>query len=140
MKSKLGISVGLFGAGIYLGNLVGGILVSILLLGYVLLFEENEWLKVSVIKATVLSMFFTFITMVVELVPRTIGTIDNLMRIFDGDFTMQFLSRLTLFLNYGIGLLEMVLFLLLAVKALNQRTMNIPVVDGMIKKHYMSLK
>ena len=140
MKSKLGISVGLFGAGIYLGNLVGGILVSILLLGYVLLFEENEWLKVSVIKATVLSMFFTFVTMVVELVPRTIGTIDNLMRIFDGDFTMQFLSRLTLFLNYGIGLLEMVLFLLLAVKALNQRTMNIPVVDGMIKKHYMSLK
>ena len=140
MKSKLGISVGLFGAGIYLGNLVGGILVSILLLGYVLLFEENEWLKVSVIKATVLSMFFTFITMVVELVPRTTGTIDNLMRIFDGDFTMQFLSRLTLFLNYGIGLLEMVVFLLLAVKALNQRTMNIPVVDGMIKKHYMSLK
>ncbi len=140
MKSKLGISVGLFGAGIYLGNLVGGILVSILLLGYVLLFEENEWLKVSVIKATVLSMFFTFITMVVELVPRTIGTIDNLMRIFDGDFTMQFLSRLTLFLNYGIGLLEMIVFLLLAVKALNQRTMNIPVVDGMIKKHYMSLK
>ncbi len=140
MKSKLGISVGLFGAGIYLGNLVGGILVSILLLGYVLLFEENEWLKVSVIKATVLSMFFTFITMVVELVPRTSGTIDNLMRIFDGDFTMQFLSRLTLFLNYGIGLLEMVVFLLLAVKALNQRTMNIPVVDGMIKKHYMSLK
>ena len=140
MKSKLGISVGLFGAGIYLGNLVGGILVSILLLGYVLLFEENEWLKVSVIKATVLSMFFTFVTMVVELVPRTIGTIDNLMRIFDGDFTMQFLSRLTLFLNYGIGLLEMVVFLLLAVKALNQRTMNIPVVDGMIKKHYMSLK
>ena len=140
MKSKLGISVGLFGAGIYLGNLVGGILVSILLLGYVLLFEENEWLKVSVIKATVLSMFFTFVTMVVELVPRTIGTIDNLMRIFDGDFTMQFLSRLTLFLNYGIGLLEMIVFLLLAVKALNQRTMNIPVVDGMIKKHYMSLK
>ena len=140
MKSKLGISVGLFGAGIYLGNLVGGILVSILLLGYVLLFEENEWLKVSVIKATVLSMLFTFLTMVVELIPRTIGTIDNLMRIFDGDFTVQLLSRVTLFLNYGIGLLEMVVFLLLAVKALNQRTMNIPVVDGMIKKHYMSLK
>lgn len=140
MKSKLGISVGLFGAGIYLGNLVGGILVSILLLAYVLLFEENEWLKVSVIKATVITMLFAFVTMVVELVPRTIGTIDNLMRIFDGDFTMQFLSRITLFLNYGIGLLEMIVFLLLAVKALNQRTMSIPVVDGMIKKHYMSLK
>ncbi len=140
MKSKLGISVGLFGAGIYLGNLVGGILVSILLLGYVLLFEENEWLKVSVIKATVLSMLFTFVTMVIELIPRTIGTLDNLMRIFDGDFTVQFLSNVSLFLNYGVGLLEMVVFLLLAVKALNQRTMNIPVVDGMIKKHYMSLK
>lgn len=140
MKSKLGISVGLFGAGIYLGNLVGGILVSILLLGYVLLFEENEWLKVCVIKATVLSMLFTFVTMVVELIPRTIGTVDNLMRIFDGDFTVQFLSNVSLFLNYGIGLLEMVVFLLLAFKALNQRTMNIPVVDGMIKKHYMSLK
>ena len=42
-KTKLGISVGLLGAAIYFMGLFGGYLVAVLLAGYILMFEENEW-------------------------------------------------------------------------------------------------
>lgn len=40
-KTRLGISVGMLGAAIYLTGLFSGYLVAVLLTGYVLLFEEN---------------------------------------------------------------------------------------------------
>ena len=41
-KTRLGISVGLLGAGVCFLGLVGGYLVTAILAGYILLFEENE--------------------------------------------------------------------------------------------------
>ena len=52
-KTRLGISVGMLGAAVYLTGLFSGYLVAILMAGYVLLCEENGWLKRSVIKAVV---------------------------------------------------------------------------------------
>lgn len=43
-KTRLGISVGMLGAAIYLTGLFSGYLVVVLMVGYVLLFEENSWL------------------------------------------------------------------------------------------------
>ncbi|SDN56059.1 hypothetical protein [Acetanaerobacterium elongatum] len=48
-KAKLGITVGLLGATIYLMALMGSIPL-IIIAGYVLLFEENEWLKKRLLK------------------------------------------------------------------------------------------
>ena len=44
-KTKLGITIAMFAAAIYVVALVGGYVPAILLGGYVLLREENEWLK-----------------------------------------------------------------------------------------------
>ena len=52
-KTRLGISVGMLGAAVYLTGLFSGYLVAILMAGYVLLCEENGWLKRSDIKAVV---------------------------------------------------------------------------------------
>ena len=52
-KTRLGISVGMLGAAVYLTGLFSGYLVALLMAGYVLLCEENGWLKRSVIKAVV---------------------------------------------------------------------------------------
>lgn len=57
MKTKLGISVGLLGTMVYFAALFGGYTPVILLAGYVLLFEENEWLKKAAIKAVALFGF-----------------------------------------------------------------------------------
>ena len=42
MKSKLGVSVGLVGAALYFAGLFGGMLLLLVLIGYVLLVEDNE--------------------------------------------------------------------------------------------------
>ena len=40
-KTKIGISAGCFGAVIYLAGVTGGLLLAAILIGYVLLVEEN---------------------------------------------------------------------------------------------------
>ena len=140
MKSKLGISVGLFGAGIYLGSLVGGTLVAFLLLVYVLMFEENEWLKVTAIKAAALVMLFAFIALAVDLIPSSINTFDSFLRIFDGDIDKTFITQVFYFVSSAIGLIKTIVFLLLGVNALSQKSSPLPVIDGLVKKHYMRLK
>ena len=140
MKSRIGITVGLFGAGIYLGNLFGGMLVSILLLGYVLLFEENEWLKIATIKATVLLMSFAFAGMLIDMIPRTIEVFTSFVDIFEVDYNITMIRRITSFLSTVLNYLEVVLFLVLGVKAFNQGTVKIGFVDQMIQKHYKDVK
>ena len=49
-KTRLGISVGLLGAAIYFMGLFSGYLLAVLLAGYVLLFEENSWLRKNAVK------------------------------------------------------------------------------------------
>lgn len=44
-KTKLGISVGLLGAMLFFSCYFGGYTIAIIIAGYVLLFEENAWLK-----------------------------------------------------------------------------------------------
>ena len=48
-KAKLGISVGLLGAAIYLTALSGSLLGLLVLAGYVLLVEDNQWLRLSAV-------------------------------------------------------------------------------------------
>ncbi len=61
-KTKLGISVGLLGAAIYFMGLFSGYMVAVLLAGYVLLFEENEWLKKSAVKAIAVVLSDVWVT------------------------------------------------------------------------------
>lgn len=56
-KSKLGISVGLLAAGMYFLGMVS-VLAVVVVAGYVLLREDDAWLKRSAVKAAVLAIAF----------------------------------------------------------------------------------
>ena len=68
-KAKLGISVGLLGAAIYLTALSGSLLGLLVLAGYVLMVEDNQWLRLSAVKAVAVYLFFTFVIQAVGYVP-----------------------------------------------------------------------
>lgn len=74
-KTKIGVSVGLLGAAIYFMGLFSGYLTVVLLIGYVLLFEENEWLRKSAVKAVALMVVFSLAAAVMNLIPNVIGEI-----------------------------------------------------------------
>lgn len=134
-KTRLGISAGLLGAAIYFTGLFSGFLVAVLLTGYVLLFEENEWLKKAAVKAVALMIFFSLITVALNLVPNAINFISNVLAIFGGSFSVAFLSRIINAVVSGVDIIEKVLFIGLGIKALKQETIAVSPVDRLIDKY-----
>ena len=65
-KTRLGITVGLMGALTYFIALFGGYLAMIIVAGYILLFESNEWLKKAAVKAAVITIGFAVLISVIS--------------------------------------------------------------------------
>lgn len=134
-KTKLGITVGAIGAITYFAGFFSGCLVAIILAGYVLLFEENAWLKRSVVKAIVLLAFFSVTIAIINVIPDLIGFIGNIASVFNGHFTISKLNQIVTVLVSGLNLIEKVLFLGLGLKALEQGTIVIPFIDKKVSKY-----
>ena len=67
-KTKIGISAGCFGAVIYLAGVTGGLLLAVILIGYVLLVEENLWLRRCAVKAGALLFIFSMCILAIGLI------------------------------------------------------------------------
>lgn len=137
-KTKLGISVALLGAALYFLGLFSGYLAIVILAGYVLLMEENVWLKKTAAKSVALLVFFSLILAVLNLIPGLINFIDSFLKIFNGNFSFRFLTNIVNMLKSGINLIQTVLFLILGLKALTQGTIRVPVIDKMVEKCFES--
>ena len=134
-KTKVGISVGMIGAAVYFAGLFGGYIAVIILAGYILLCEENEWLRRSAVKAVALLMVFSFFTTAANLVPNVIGFIDNVASIFGGSFKITVLSDLIKAIVAALNIIQKILLLSMGIKALNQGTRPIPIVVNLINKY-----
>ena len=80
-KTKIGISAGCFGAVIYLAGVTGGLLLAVILIGYVLLVEENLWLRRCAVKAGALLFIFSMCILAIGLIPDAINCIEFLSQI-----------------------------------------------------------
>ena len=134
-KTKLGVSVGLLCAAVYFTGLFSGYIVPIILTGYALLFEENDWLKKNVVKAVALMAFFSLLTVLFNLVPDAISFIGNIAAAFGGNFGINLLTRIIAAIVDVIDIVEKILFIGLGFKALNQGSISVPVVDKLINKY-----
>lgn len=134
-KTKLGISVGLLGAAIYFMGLFSGYLVAVVLAGYVLLCEENSWLRKSAVKAVFVMAVFSLTVAALNLVPDIFGFINNIFSMFGGNFYVPFISNLINAIVAALNFIEKLLMIGLGVKALNQGTIAVPVVDKLISKY-----
>ena len=134
-KTKLGVSVGMMGAALCLSCAFGGYLISLLLLGYILLFEENMWLKKNSVKAVATLFGFSVLTTVIGIIPGFIGIIDSVLGIFGGNLYIGFISEIFSTLSRVVDFVETLVFLGLGLKALNQGTLKIPVIDSMVSKY-----
>lgn len=138
-KTKLGISIGLLAAVMYFMGLFGGFLVTLLLAGYVLWFEEDEWLKKTAVKVVVLMLVFAGVVAVINLIPNLLSVLNNFISMFGGYI---YGSKIVTFITNGIStitsiidIIEKLVFLGLGVMALNQKNIVIPGLDKMIDKY-----
>lgn len=134
-KTKLGITVGALGAITFFAGFFGGYLAAIVLAGYALLFEENAWLKRSVVKAVVLMVFFSLTVAIINVIPDLLEFVGNIASVFNGNFSIIKVNQIVNVLVSGLNLAEKVLFLGLGVKALSQGTIVIPFIDKKVSKY-----
>ncbi len=134
-KTKLGVSVGLLGAAIYFVSLFGSYIVPVIFVGYVLLFEDNEWLRKSSVKAIAVLICFSLLGTAIHIIPDVIECIDDIAIVFNGRVNAALLSKIENALSSATGIIEKVLFIGLGLKALNQGSISVPVVDKLINKY-----
>ena len=134
-KTKLGISVGLMGAIAYFAGLFSGYLVAILIFGYIMLVEDNPWLRKTAVKSVVLLVSFSLISAVVGLIPDFVSFIYSIVNVFGGHISLSVITNIVSVITSALGILKTVVFIALGLKAMTQGTVNIPVVDSVTDKN-----
>lgn len=133
-KTKLGISIGMLGALMYVLGLFDGYYVVVLIAGYVLLCEDNEWLRRTSVKVILTMLLFSALNTFTGFASSVVYFINDIFSMFGSFFYAPFISNLIDAIERIIGVARKILFLVLAAKALNQGTITIPVVDRLIDK------
>ena len=136
MKTKLGISVALFGAGICALAAVGNYTSVLLAAGYIFLAEDSNWLKKTALKALATLLFFGFLLTLVGILPEVTGCFDSFFSLLDVDFRFRAFSSFMSIITQAIEIFRTCLLLALAVKALDESTISVPVVDDLLNKHF----
>ena len=134
-NTKIGISAGLVAAAAYFLGMVGGWVPVVLVAGYVLVAESNDWLRTAAVKAVGVCLFFSVISTLVGLIPNTITIINNIAAIFKKSFTIVEVTRIVTAFNSIWSFLERLLLLLLGFRALQHDTISFGPIDGLIEKH-----
>ena len=142
--AEIGISIALFAALIYWSGLMGSIpVVPVLLAGYVLIKEKDQWLRAVALKVIAImvcfGLLFGFINLLVYfkevmvdiinmlLTTISLGTADRITGVFFTDI-LNILTYIVLFIRD--------LFLILSgFKALKYRNLRIPVIDDLVNRH-----
>lgn len=131
-KTKLGLSIGMLSTVIYLVALFGGYTPLLLLVGYVLLFEQNDWLKRVCFKAVAVLFAFSVATTFISLLPEAIGVIADLASIFGGYFSYSVVSSIVSALISALSIVKVILLLMLALKAYKIRDVKFTKIDTLI--------
>lgn len=134
MKSKLGVSVGLLGAVLYFLGMMNNYTVLLLAVGYVLIAEENPWLKKTAVKVFGICLAATLLSTCIGFISDATGLVDAIFRMFGGYFHVEILSRIENLLYTYLNVGKRVLLFILGIKALKQATIRIPVLDDFLDK------
>ena len=133
MQSKLGVSTSVLACVLYLFGLVSGYVALALAAGYVLLFEEDEWLRTAAVKAVVVCLVFSAANVVIYLIPEAFGCINSLLEVFGGYVNFGIITNVFYFVADVVDLIETLVLLLLAFTALGHADVPVPIVDDLVK-------
>ena len=142
MKSKLGIHIGFLACICFLVAQFGGLIPLLLLAGYILLCEDNYFLRMSALKALLIVLIASVLTTLIGLIPDVLFNLINwFTRIFGADTTFNNLKAIVKidqifsFLTWIVTTCKMLLLLALAFLACKIKTIPIPFVDKLYDKY-----
>ncbi len=133
-KTKLHLSAALVAAAAWLLGLYAGYLLTGILVGYVLLAEECQWLKKNCLRVLIAMLVFSAASTVLSLLPNLLELLYSFLRIFDVHIYLEFVHHIFNLLSSVLSLLKSVLFLLMAIAAAWNKDIKIPVLDKFLDK------
>ena len=136
MKTKLGISTGILAALTYFAALFAGFSTALIVLaGYILLFEADEWLKRMAVKAVIFTVTMSVLSSLIGFIPNIFELINDIVSLFNGEYvSVDWLNDIVNLLQTVIYFVNKVVLLLLGIKAISKTTIYVPVIDGMVNK------
>ncbi len=135
-KTKLGISTALTAAILYCLGLFSGISVlTFAAIAYVLIKEEDKWLKKAAVRVAVLLFVFPLINVALGFVPDVLEVINQTLYIFSSGFDDSIVSDIVNIIKNIFYILKYILYILLAIAALLHKDSKVPVVDSVIDKN-----
>lgn len=78
---------------------------------------------------------FAIISAVIYLIPNVISMINSICNVFGGSFYITFISDVANVLDNALGITEKILFIILGLKAINQGTVKISLIDSLVEKY-----
>lgn len=133
-KAKLGISVGLFGAALYFTGLISFIGL-IVLAGYVLIFEQNEWLRKSAVKAVAVIIAFTIISTLIGISNNILDILNIPLSWVRIPFRLSWPLSIDSIAVNALGVLQKLILILLGFKALTQGSVSLGPIDKVVDKN-----
>lgn len=132
-KTKVGVSVGLLGAIMFFMGTIN-ILVAIVIAGYVLIKEENQWLKKAAVKMLIVIATFGVLLAGMGLVDNVVNVINVIINWFTyKDINLPL--NIDLIYRYACYFCQDAILLLLGFKALSMGTVKLGFFDKIINKH-----
>ena len=129
-KTKLGLSVAIMSAIVYLTALFGGYTPLLLVAGYILIVEENIQLKKTAITAFLILIAFSVVSFIIGLVPDIFSILVSFLDIFGAhDLYVPFFSKVANFLYTVLTVVKEVGFVFLAGLAFLKKPLNLSFVD-----------
>jgi len=133
-KTRLGISVGIFGAACYFMGIIS-IIPLVVMAGYILLFEQHEWLRKTAVKAVAIVVFFSIISAVIGLVNNASTFLNDIVVLSNGTMNMSSFNRVISLCRTALSFVQALFLLLMGFKALKEGSMKFGAVDNVIDKH-----
>ncbi|HKM03010.1 MAG TPA: hypothetical protein VJZ04_00185 [Lachnospiraceae bacterium] len=134
LKSKMGISIALVSATMFFLGAITTI-PALLLAAYVLIREDNEWLRKTAAKMVGVIVFFGLCSLGVSLINEFFSLINIIIHWFDQYATyVSVPANLTSFCYSIISITENVLLIVMGFKALSMKYVKIKLLDNLIDK------
>lgn len=133
-KIKLGVSAGLAGAAVYFLGTVS-LIPAFLLAGYILLFEDNDWLKYQAVKAIVIVVVFGAINVGLNCIDDVFYVLNQVVGIVIKDVNIQVPFGLTGILSTLCSMFKNILLILSGMNALNFKTIYAGGIDNLVSKN-----
>ncbi|MCM1539095.1 MAG: hypothetical protein NC254_11950 [bacterium] len=133
LKTKLGISIALVGAAMYFLGVLS-FTPAVLLAGYVLIAEQNEWLKRQAAKMIGVVVVFGLLSIAVGWIDDVVSILNIIVRWFDKDVYLSVPANLTSLCQYIISVVKEVFLLVMGFMALGMKNVKLGVVDKQLDK------